>query len=96
MGLIRQPFGYKSPAAVKTAFKVLVRPPLEYCCVVWNPYLIKHINLIESIQRRVTRLIMICGPELEYNERLKKLNWPTLKLRRKYLCLVLMYKILFR
>ena len=38
---------------------------------------------------------LICGLELEYNERVKKLNWPTLELRRKYLCLLQMYKILF-
>ena len=93
MGLIRRSFGYKSTVAVEMAFKVLVRPLLEYCCAAWNPYLVKHIDRIEAIQRRASRLI--CRAELSYEERLQKLKWLTLELRRKYLCLVQMYKIIF-
>ena len=70
----------------------LVRPILEYACPVWNPHLVKHIHSIESIQRRATRLI--CGSVKSYSERLAELNWSTLELRRKYLCLVQLYKII--
>lgn len=38
MGLIRRSFGYKLPAAVETACNIPLRPSLEYCCAVWNPY----------------------------------------------------------
>ena len=74
------------------AFIALVRPILEFACPVWNPYLVKHIHSIESIQRRATRLI--CGSHNSYTERLTELNWSTLELRRKYLCLVQLYKII--
>ena len=77
---------------IKTAFIALVRPIMEYACPVWNPYLVKHIHSIESIQRRATRLI--CGSHNSYTERLTELNWSTLELRRKYLCLVQLYKII--
>ena len=48
---------------VSTVYKTLVCPILEYCCQVWNPYLVKHINSIESIQRQAT--CIICGSEKE-------------------------------
>ena len=48
---------------------------------------------MEKIQRRATRLI--CGPDQPYMERLKKLKWQSLELRRKYICLVQLYKIMF-
>ena len=50
------------------------------------------LHSIESIQRHATRLI--CGSEKSYSERLTELNWSTLELRRKYLCLVQLYKII--
>ena len=93
LGLIRRTFGYKNRKGVEVDFKSLVRPILEYCCQVWNPCLIKHVNAMEKIQRRATRLI--CGPDQPYMERLKKLKWQSLELRRKYLCLVQLYKIMF-
>lgn len=92
LGLIRRTFGSKNPVAIKTAFIALVRPILEYGCPVWNPYLAKHIHSVESIQRRATRLI--CGPDKSYTERLSDLKWSTLESRRKYLCLVQLYKII--
>ena len=92
LGLIRRTFGPKDLVAIKTAFNALVRPILEYACPVWNPYLVKHIHSIESIQRRATRLI--CGSDKPYSERLTELNWSSLELRRKYLGLLQLYKII--
>ena len=66
---------------------------LQYGCQLWNPYLVKHIESIESIQRRATRVL--CGSEKEHQERLGVLKWPSLELRRKFICLVQMYKIIF-
>ena len=78
---------------INTAFKALVIPILEYACPVWNPYLVKHTKAIEAIQGRASRLI--CGPDKEYPDRLLALKWDPLELRRKYLSLVQMYKIIF-
>ena len=93
LGLIRWTFGPNNSEGVSTAYKTLVRPILEYGCQVWNPYLVKHIKSIESIQRRATRVI--CGSEKEYQERLGVLKWPSHELRRTFICLVQMYKIIF-
>ena len=93
LGLIKRTFGYSNKTGIKTAFKALVIPILEYACPVWNPYLVKHTKAIEAIQRRASRLI--CGPDKEYPERLLALEWDSLELRRTYLSLVQMYKIIF-
>ena len=82
-------FGPNNSEGVSTAYKTSVRPILEYGCQVWNPYLVKHIKSIESIQR------IISGSEKDYQERLKILKRPSLELRRKFICLVQMYKIIF-
>lgn len=71
LGLIKRTFGYSNKTGIKTVFKALVLPILEYACPVWNPYLVKHIKAIEAIQRRASRLL--CGPDKEYSEILLEL-----------------------
>ena len=45
-----------SPAKGKvTAYISLIRSGLEYAALIWDPYLKKYINLLESIQRRSAR-----------------------------------------
>ena len=39
------------------AYKALVRPSLEYACVVWAPYTTHDNDLLESVQFRATRWI---------------------------------------
>ena len=44
----------------------------------WCPYLVKDILALEKVQRRASRLAL--GQkrgEMEYEERIKILNWPT-------------------
>lgn len=66
---------------MKQLFQTMVRPHLEYGNVVWNPLYKKDINLIESVQRRATRLIP--GMEgLSYEQRLRHLDMPSLMYRR--------------
>ena len=45
-------------AAKFNAYKVLVRPHLEYACAVWSPYMAKDISLLESMQHRAARWIL--------------------------------------
>ena len=39
------------------AFKCLVWPQLEYACQVWNPHLVKDIQMLEAIEKHAARWI---------------------------------------
>ena len=73
-------------------YKALVRPILEYASVVWCPYLKKDKQRIETVQRHFTKNIEGMNT-LEYEERLRKLNLPTLEFRRLRGDLIETYKI---
>ena len=47
-------FKSRSIDTICTLFKSMVRPILEYCCVLWNPYKVSEIMLIEGVQRTAT------------------------------------------
>ena len=50
--------------------------------------------VFEKVQRRASRLALGQKPgEMEYEDRFKKLKWPTFETRRLYLSLVECYKI---
>ena len=52
------------------AFKVYVRPLLEYASQAWSPYQLKDIKRIESLQRRFTKRLPGFS-HLKYTNRLK-------------------------
>lgn len=49
LGLIKRTFGYSNKTGIKTAFKAVVLPILEYAFPVWNPYLVKHNEATKAI-----------------------------------------------
>ena len=63
------------------AFTTYVRPILEYCSVVWSPFYLKDIILIEKVQRRFTKRLFVSS-NLTYSERLKLLELESLEERR--------------
>jgi hypothetical protein len=66
-------------------YLALIRPVLEYCCVVWHTTLPKYLhNFLEAIQKRAVRLI--CGTEPSYDECLQELNLSSLYDRRENIC----------
>ena len=77
------------------AFKSYVRPILEYCSSVWSPFLIRDINLIESVQRSLTNAIFrkLHLPNLSYDGRLERMNLQKLSVRRSISDIVELFKI---
>ena len=77
----------------RTLYTAIVRPHLEYANQMWCSYLVNDIKLLENVQRRATRLV----PELkglQYTDRLKRLNLPTLAYRRSRGDMIETFKIL--
>ena len=81
MGLIRRSFSFLDKHLFRKLYTTFVRPHLEYAQSVWAPHLMKHINIIEGVQERATRLVD-GFQNIEYPERLKMLNLPTMAHRR--------------
>jgi len=80
------------------AYLTYVRPLIEYgnmiYSVIWSPYTVKDIELIESVQRRFTKRLP--GFNIwPYAERLKRLDLPSLELRRLHADLIFCYRIVF-
>ncbi|KAK3890732.1 hypothetical protein Pcinc_005335 [Petrolisthes cinctipes] len=81
MGLIRRVFSYLSPEIFKPLYSALVRSHLEYAQAVRSPRYKRMQDMIEQVQIRATK--QVDGLQhLDYPERLKLLNLPTLKYRR--------------
>ena len=91
VGLIRRSFSFLDCALFKKLFTTFVRPHLEYAQAVWAPHLKKHINMIENVQIRATKLVDGLNI-LDYAERLKKLDLPTLAYRRARGDMIELYK----
>ncbi|EFA09338.1 hypothetical protein TcasGA2_TC001664 [Tribolium castaneum] len=79
--IFRKAFQGTQAAAVIKLYKAFIRPMLEFGNAVWHPTLVRDSNLLESVQRRITRIpfgrIRPCYPE-----RLKVLHLTTLEDRR--------------
>ena len=82
---------YIDEEMVKKIITSFIRPTLEYAAVVWNPHLKKHVKKIEKVQRAATRWVPSLR-DLNYEERLNKLNLPTLEKRRKRGDMIMLYK----
>jgi len=82
----------RDPGILTSAYKVYVRPTLEYCSEVWSPYLLKHIEALENVQRYFTRRINNLNL-YEYVDRLTILNLESLEIRRLKKDLKMYHKI---
>ena len=85
-------FSDRSPFLMLTLFKTMVRSRLEYCCPVWNPSKITDIEAIENVQRNYTHHILGCQ-QLDYWDRLKKLDLLSLQRRRERYILIHTWKM---
>ena len=81
VGLIRRSFTFLDCNMFRRLYTAFVRPHLEYGQAVWAPHLIKYRNMIENVQIRATKLVDGLS-QLDYKERLQKINLPSLEFRR--------------
>ncbi len=93
MGMIRRSFVYLDIPTFRILFKAIIRPHLEYAQSVWSPYKKIDIRTIENVQRRASKMVPHLQ-NLNYEERLRKLDLPTLVYRRLGGDMVEVYKIL--
>ena len=91
--MTKRAFKHLDKDSLLTIYKSLIRPHLEYGNLICSPRLKKHSIALEKIQRKATKLI----PDLReepYHLRLKALNLPSLKHRRRRGDLIETFKIL--
>ena len=93
LDMIKRTFTFKTKDNLLQLYKCLVRPHLEYCIQVWNPYLKKDIDLLEGVQRKATHMILgykyYC-----YKDRLALSQLSTLEGRRLRGDLIQAFKLL--
>ena len=92
LGMIKTGFTCMDKEIFMHLYPVLVRPLLEYCVQVWSPYKQKHIDTIERVQRRATKMV----PALKnkpYEDRLIALGLTKLVERRFRGDMIETYKI---
>ena len=93
VGSLFRGFSTRNVNVLRQAYITYIRPLLEYASNVWCPYLLKHINAIEKVQRNFSKRIPALR-KLSYQERLALLDLETLEYRRLKADLALYYKIM--
>ena len=94
LGFVRRNLRVNSKSAREKAYKMLVRPKVEYAASVWDPHTKDQISSIEKIQRRAARVVSNDHRKTSsVSKMLKELDWPTLENRRKAARLTTLYKI---
>ena len=97
-------FHTANTVALITGYKSFIRPVLEYCSTVWNPYIharhfIGMTDQLENVQRYFTRRVYYrCKLEgkHDYPDRLFHLQLESLELRRLYNDITMVYKIVHK
>lgn len=91
--LLRNAFSQFDVNSFKMLYPTFIRPILEYGAVIWSPYLVKDVTLLESAQRRATKMVRGLA-DLSYGDRLARLQLPYLSDRHRRGDLILTYRIL--
>ena len=92
-GVLKKVFSSRCRRMWTTLWKAHIRPHLEHAIQSWSPYLKTDIHVLERVQRQVTKH-MSGMKGLNYEERLKVLDWTTLEKRRQRGDLILAYQVL--
>ena len=81
VGVIKRNFKYLSKSSFVLVYKSLVRCHLDYCNSVWTPYRKSDIETLEKVQKKATKILPKIK-HLNYSDRLRVCNLPTLHYRR--------------
>ena len=95
LACIRRTIKYKEKDMIVPLYTALVRPLLEYGNIIWCPRFEEDNKMIERIQRRATKLITSIK-DLDYTDRLKQLNLPSLQHRRRRGDMIQVNKIMYK
>ena len=87
-------FRRRSLATLKTIWKTLVQPKLDYCSQFWSPADQESINRIESVQKHFfSQVSGIALQDLSYWEKLKQLKISSQERRRDRYMILFLWKI---
>ena len=86
-------FRDRSKPVMLQLYKSLIRSKLEYCCPLWNPWLVKDIQSIEDVQRHFTKRISGMS-NMTYWDRLASLQLYSLQRRRERYILIHTWKVI--
>ena len=93
LGIIYRQFYLCDKATLLTMYKSLVLPILDYCCFVWDPHLVKHVKLLESVQIFACRIATGLW-DMSHDQLRSRCNLPLLSVRRQYFKYCFVYKAL--
>lgn len=80
--LIQLCYKSRSPQLISKTYKTYIRPVLDYCAQIWSPYFLKDIELLEKVQRRVSKIPHTLK-DMAYEERLNIMGLQSLQKRRE-------------
>jgi len=86
---------HNCPPSIKAnCYTSLIKPILEYACVVWAPHTNKDISFIESVQRRAVRFVFNNYCTTSSVTEIQRLNWKPLVHCRNQLRAITIFKII--
>ena len=98
--MLRQTMFECSAHAKDVAYKSIVRPCLEYACVMWNPHSAKDSAVLDAVQNRAVTWIVgshwdpaVLKWTKSSNSCVLKLRWPSLASRRVFLSCLFVFQI---
>ena len=90
-GIIRRTFTNLDKNGLLVLYKTMVRSHLEFAAPVWSPHYWYQVEALETVQRRATKM-MPGLKDVDYENRLKELDLPSLVYRRIRGDVILFYR----
>ena len=94
LGCLRRNLKISSISMKEQAYKILVRPLVEYASPVWDPHHQTDIRKLECVQRRAARFVLSSQHNRSsVTAMIQRLGWRSLEDRRRDARLTMLYKI---